>query len=681
MTARRHYWYLTHPRLGRLPLLMGAVHALAVFAVCAAPQASASSNAVVLNWTGLQDTYGVPIGDYYLSLASAAEQITQAGPGVSWKPGSWTAWTLHALVVAGTHWSIANILTGEAGLFVAIIAIALVILRLTVSTYWLTVIGEIAHAISAAVVQVATRLGLLLICIPIGVFVGVVTVKRGEAGRGWTMILSAVTMPALSVAVFNDPAGEMYGANGLLAFGRRIGFSVAEAATHNGQFNPGVDTGSQVDSLTASLITHIVREPLQLWNFGHVVDRIGNCGAAWSAAVRGGAPEVPLHAMGACGDRAALVYGQHLDGTNAWLGLVFVFAAALLGVFVVASGWAVLNVSVKAIWTTVILLPALWVGSVPGAPQRRAIEAVWAFFRHGLEVMVHIVYVSVIGLAIERLVSSPLPTQLGGTNPFAHVLMMGATSVAALILLRHVRAETAGHHPGRGMLRRGADVAVATGVDAGVRGAASAGLAGAGKVGRSLRPRRERTPWDQIDIAANNAAQVHGPPQPGFEPILDTAHTDSSGRGDPPDAAAGSGRPTGGLPPPGPGEPGAGSGHGSAGASPILDRVLHGELAPMAITPRSGPAATGGRARDGSHPGAAHPSTGAPAASQQGPAPTTSGSDEPSAVPPVSEPPGTGDTEIPLPPVPPTDDASPPGPGDDGPVSPSPTTVSPITET
>jgi hypothetical protein len=41
------------------------------------------------------------------------------------------------------------------------------------------------------------------------------------------------------------------------------------------------------------------------------------------------------------------------------------------------SGWAVLEVSVKAIWTTVILLQALWLGAIPGAPQRRATEVVW----------------------------------------------------------------------------------------------------------------------------------------------------------------------------------------------------------------------------------------------------------------------------------------------------------------
>ena len=98
-------------------------------------------------------------------------------------------------------------------------ALALWLFKITVSTYWLTVIGEIARAMAGAVIQVTTAAGLLLLAVPIGVFAGVVTVKRGEVGRGWTMIGIALTMPAASIAVFADPAGLMYGPNGLLAFG------------------------------------------------------------------------------------------------------------------------------------------------------------------------------------------------------------------------------------------------------------------------------------------------------------------------------------------------------------------------------------------------------------------------------------------------------------------------------
>jgi hypothetical protein len=512
MTARLYHWYFTHPRSGRAAMLVAGFQTLAMAAVCAAPHASAAANAIVLNFTGLRDTYGVPIGDYYLSIASVPEQIVAGGPGVGVGPASWMAWTVHAMTVLAGFLTQSAILTTEAGAFVGVIAIALWVMKITVSTYWLTVIGEIARAIAGAVIHVTTELGLLLLAVPIGVFAGVVTVKRGEAGRGFTMILIALTMPALSIAVFDDPTGEMYGPDGLLAFGRRVGFSVAEAATHNSALGGDGYVG-QVDSLTASLITHTVREPLQLWNFGHVVDGVGGCGPAWSAAVQTALPEAPIHAMGACGDRAAVAYAERLDGTNVWVGFVLVVAALLLGFFMVVSGWAVLKVSVKAIWTTVILLPTLWLGSIPGAPQRRAIEVVWQFFRHGIEVLVYTVYVSVIGLVIERLVSRPLPAELGGTNPFAHVLMMGAAAVAAFILLRHIRTDLSG----RGVMGRAANVGLEMGMRAAFGAAGPATLEGA----RGLRARlrsHEQTPGEQID-AANDARGVHGDPQPGYDPV------------------------------------------------------------------------------------------------------------------------------------------------------------------
>jgi hypothetical protein len=229
----------------------------------------------------------------------------------------------HAWTSVASSLVASSVLTSEAGLFIGMVAIALWLFKITVSTYWLSMIGEIARAIAGAVIQTITTLGLLMLAVPIGVFAGVVTVKRGEVGRGWTM-------PAASIAIFNDPAGLMYGPDGLLAFGRRIGFSVATAATHNGAL-AGAGAGGQIDTLTASLITHTVREPLQLWNFGHVVDRVGGCGAAWSAAVHVGASDGPIRAVGACGDRAAVFYAQHLDGMNAWVGLDLVAAAALFG--------------------------------------------------------------------------------------------------------------------------------------------------------------------------------------------------------------------------------------------------------------------------------------------------------------------------------------------------------------
>ncbi|BBZ15520.1 hypothetical protein [Mycobacterium branderi] len=669
MTARLHYWYLAHPGLGRPALVLATLQGLFMVTVATAPRASASTNAGMLNWTGLKDGYGVPIGDYYLAIASIPEQITQAGPHLDWNPASWAQWSLHAATVTAGYVTTASIMTGEAGAFIGIIALALWLMKITVSTYWLTVIGEIARAVTAAVIQVTTQLGLLLVTIPVGVFAGVMTIRRGEAGRGWTMIGVALTMPALSVAVFADPAGEMYGPNGLLAFGRRIGFSVAEAARPGGALTGAGFTG-QVDTLTASLITHTVREPLQLWNFGHVVDRVGGCAAAWSGSVRQGAPDGPIRAMATCGDRAAVSYAEHLDGTNVWIGAVFVTAALLLALFMVMSGWAVLKVSVKAIWTTAILLPTLWLGGIPGAPQRRAMTVVWQFFRHGIEVTVYIVYVSVIGLAVERIVSQPLPAELGGANPFPHVLMMGGVSIAAFVLLHHIKADLSGHPATRGVIGRATDVAIGMGMHAATGWAGSAAIS----AGRGL-TRRSRhtglTPWEQIDQAADKPREVLGDPRPGFNPVPDAAD-----RLDAEAARAASARPAGRqAPAEGQGTAGERPGpHGpAAGVPPLHEQPGEHPKSSTAAHRRQAGRRQGGPARS---PRAGVDDHGV-AVDADAPAGTAGG--QTPSVPPITELPATGYSGDPPPPEPPPEDEPPPP--DDGPPGPPPTTVNPITET
>jgi hypothetical protein len=134
-------------------------------------------------------------------------------------------------------------------------------------------------------------------------------------------------------------------------------------------------------------------------------------------------------------------------------------------------------------------------------------------------VLVYIVYVSVIGLAVQRIVSAPLPAELGGTNPFAHVLMMGGVAVVALLLLHHIRADLSARPPGPGLFRQATSVAVGMGMTAAFGAAGSAAVAGARKVGPRSGSGGELTPWERLDAEAKMAAAVHGAPQPGFEQV------------------------------------------------------------------------------------------------------------------------------------------------------------------
>ena len=161
--------------------------------------------------------------------------------------------------------------------------------------------------------------------------------------------------------------------------------------------------------------------------------------------------------------------------------------------------------------------------------------------------------------------------------------MMGAVSMVAFMLLRHIRADLSGMPRGhRGMVGRAADVAVGMGMHAAVGGAGSAAVAGA----KGLRGRfgnRGATPWERQDQAADNAAAVHGPPQPGVDPVPNTTGDAAVGvsqagdsgppsttapQGTPPQADGGGGAATVAAPAP---EPGS-----SAEAPPRSRRSLTG---------------------------------------------------------------------------------------------------------
>ena len=375
------------------------------------------------------------------------------------------------------------------------------------------------------------------------------------------------------------------------------------------------------------------------------LDRVGGCGAQWSAAVRAGASDGPITAMARCGDGAAVRYAQHLDGTNVWTGLVLVAAALLFGWFMVSAGASVFMASLRALYTTVKLVPSLLAGAISGAPQRHAQTVVWQFFKHGLEVTVFIVFVSVIGLAIERLIAAPLPAELGGANPFAHVVMMGAASVAALYLLRHIRADLAGRPAGPGLLVRGGQLVGGLAMSAAVGGVSSAAVGGA----RGLRNKlgsQGQAPWELADeIADKTPQEVLGEPLDGFDPVASGADTVSTGPG----GEDGT-----------PGAPGWGAA-GSRDGAPGVDPVGGEGQAAGSASAREAPAFPG----DGGLEGGGQVFG------------TAVGHSEAVAVDPIAEAASTGVGEdIPLPQEPPADDEEPPPPGEAGPAA---TTVDPIT--
>ena len=211
MLARFTYWYLRHPMWGRPLALMIMLYWLASVTVALAPPAFASTNAEALNWTGVKDNQGVPLGNYYLASIDIYQAAKDSAPDVSWNPSTWLDWlgSMGSTMGGGALASV--ILTAEAGLFVGMLAISVWLFRLAAKSVWLTFFATLARPFVDAIFIVTAKAGMLLWLLPIAVFAGGwVAMIKGAGARGWMMILSAFLVAILGIALMSDPVTLMY---------------------------------------------------------------------------------------------------------------------------------------------------------------------------------------------------------------------------------------------------------------------------------------------------------------------------------------------------------------------------------------------------------------------------------------------------------------------------------------
>ncbi|MEV6322517.1 hypothetical protein AB0M45_15180 [Nocardia sp. NPDC051787] len=122
--------------------------------------------------------------------------------------------------------------------------------------------------------------------------------------------------------------GEVLSSHGLLAQGRDLGIAVA--AGLNGDNSP--EPGRLVVTMQGDLADNFARRPLQVWNFGHVIDQSPRCAAAWSAGVRSGDSQV-IDGMRACGDIAAHDEADNPSMAQIGSGLVLLLCGTILLLF------------------------------------------------------------------------------------------------------------------------------------------------------------------------------------------------------------------------------------------------------------------------------------------------------------------------------------------------------------
>jgi hypothetical protein len=454
-TDRLAVWLADHPPERRITAVITAVHAMALWAVVNAPSAAAATGGAALGWTGLHDSYGVALKDYFLSVVDTPEAITNNGQDVSiLEPSSLLRWAGEAIQTGITHSTAAWWLTTTTSFYIFLVGVALWLLRFALSGTWLVVIAQIARPVYNAVTTVANTIYLGPITVTLCVIIGGVHILRGHRGRGWAIIGTGVLFTVLLLTVFADPIGDLYGDHGLLAMGRSVGFSIAQA-TRGAPYAPSQSLDAQVGAMLGELVTSGVRHPLQVVNFGFITDDVGGCADAWSRAVTAanGQGPGPAHAMANCGAPQALAHAQQLGGGDAVVAIMFGLAGLVFSVFIWYVAISTFLVGLKAAYFGTVVGPAFMVGMTGLA------ERVMAYAKHcGWQLLIHAIemaaYTAFLGVVMVWMAWT-LTTSMLGTGTITvmpRMLILMLASIAALLLFRFMDKQF--HADGIGTIAR-----------------------------------------------------------------------------------------------------------------------------------------------------------------------------------------------------------------------------------
>lgn len=444
------YQMATRPRLRRFTTFWLITHTLATAAIGAAPPAAASTLAGALNWTGVTDSHGVPVGSYYLSVVSTSEAITKAGPGLGVDPSSWARWLANAVTTGLSHELIVELLQAQAGLYIFMIAMSLWLLRFAMSNTWLLWLATWFRPVFETIRVILADLWVFPICLMLGLGVGAFHMLwHGRKGFGAGIMLSTVAVGVLGIVLTRDPLSDLYNENGLLTQGRNLGFSVSQAAFNNGSITSGGGQ-AQLQHLTGLIADATVRMPLQLMNFGTTVDDIGTCGGAYTAAMLaphdGSDLAGPAHAMASCGAPQALSFAQHLSGANLALGTCYGLLGAVFAFFVCYVTYSYVMVCcaafVNALLSIVVAAPAM----IHGHPRRRAARRIKMFFKHAALVFAYTTYISMAAMIVLKMgARGGYADQVGMNHPLARLFMIAIVSAVAIGVFWWLKRELGDH--------------------------------------------------------------------------------------------------------------------------------------------------------------------------------------------------------------------------------------------
>ncbi|WP_085164348.1 hypothetical protein, partial [Mycobacterium nebraskense] len=463
MTITEHIavWLREHPRFRRALIVTNTVYGLALWAVACAPRAAAETSGAALGWTGLKDTYNVPLQDYFVSIVDTSEAVTNNGQHVSAiDPSTWLPWLAHATEAGLTHALTALLLTGEGSVLVWMFALMFWFLRFANSGAWLAALAHIGRPIWAAVNTLIEQMWLGPLAIALCTCVAGFHYLNGRVGRAYSVAGNAAILTALWWTIFRNPIDDLTSEHGLLGSARWTGFHIVRSINPN-NFAPGHSLDSlddQLNGLISQLISTTVRPMLQLMNFGTVVDTNPVCAHAWSTAVMNanGQGAGPAHAMATtpgCGAVQALAHAQQLGVNDIALGAIFLIIGFVVGLFIWYAGITAMVLGAKATYYGIVAVPAFLAGMTGSQRAKNYAHHAGAQLPlHAVQMIIFTTLICISSLGMSWTMTTPLFGH-GENTAVPRLLVVAVGALVSILVFHYIDKHfytdsmgTIGHH-------------------------------------------------------------------------------------------------------------------------------------------------------------------------------------------------------------------------------------------
>ncbi|MFE9327439.1 hypothetical protein ACIHDR_37570 [Nocardia sp. NPDC052278] len=354
-----------------------------------------------LAWTDIRDSSGLPLSDYLFATDSSI--LNPRETAFAMVLG--LLFTVYMVIVISAIW-----LTG-----------------FVVSFHWLDWLSKPLNAVADGLRdQIATPI-MLTVAASIGAFVVAWFVVRGYHAKAALQVVFMLVVAVVGVGYLAHPLAAVLSSNGLLAQGRDVGISVA--AGLNGESN--ADPGAIVADLSSTVADNFARHPLQVWNFGHVIDDSPRCRTAWSSGTLAGSESQVARGMRDCGDAHAYAKIRNPSPGQIGTGLILLIFGTVLLLFMSYLSIKIFLAALSAVFRAIFLILCFAVGGfIPGLPQTILVRNAVGIAADTGSLVGYIVYLGGYSLVLDDVFESAPGS---GT---ATIFVGGVVLIAGFVLVR-----------------------------------------------------------------------------------------------------------------------------------------------------------------------------------------------------------------------------------------------------